>query len=131
MSPTDLPAAAHLDEAEQRPWGSFEVLAERPAIKLKRLDVQPGARLSLQRHRLRHEHWFVIDGLAEVEVDGTPCTLGPGDSINVPLGAWHRLANIGQGPLTLIEIQTGSGLREDDIERAADDYGRHLPGAAS
>jgi mannose-6-phosphate isomerase len=120
MTPTEAPATVH------RPWGHFEVLADQPAIKIKRIVVQPGGRLSLQRHSLRHEHWFVVEGLAEVEIDATPCALGPGQSVNVPLGAWHRLANTGQLPLVLIEIQTGTSFGEDDIERADDDYGRHV-----
>lgn len=125
MTPTETPAAVH------RPWGHFEVLADQSALKLKRIVVQPGGRLSLQRHRLRHEHWFVVEGLAEVEIDTTLCSLGPGQSVNIPLGAWHRLANIGERPVVMIEIQTGSYFGEDDIERAADDYGRHLAGQAS
>ena len=125
MTPTETPAAVH------RPWGHFEVLADQSALKLKRIVVQPGGRLSLQRHRLRHEHWFVVEGLAEVEIDTTLCSLGPGQSVNVPLGAWHRLANVGHRALVLIEIQTGQSFREDDIERAADDYGRHLAERAS
>ena len=121
MMPTETPATVH------RPWGHFDVLADQATIKIKRIVVQPGGRLSLQRHRRRHEHWFVVEGLAEVEIDATPCSLGPGQSVNVPLGAWHRLANTGQLPLVLIEIQTGTSFGEDDIERAADDYGRHAP----
>jgi mannose-6-phosphate isomerase len=125
MTPTETPAAVH------RPWGHFEVLADQSALKLKRIVVQPGGRLSLQRHRLRHEHWFVVEGLAEVEIDTTLCSLGPGQSVNIPVGAWHRLANVGKQALVLIEIQTGESFDENDIERAADDYGRHLEGQAS
>jgi mannose-6-phosphate isomerase-like protein (cupin superfamily) len=125
MTPTEQPAAVH------RPWGHFEVLADQSALKLKRIVVQPAGRLSLQRHRLRHEHWFVVEGLAEVEIDTTLCSLGPGQSVNIPVGAWHRLANVGKQALVLIEIQTGESFDENDIERAADDYGRHLEGQAS
>jgi mannose-6-phosphate isomerase-like protein (cupin superfamily) len=125
MTPTETPAAVH------RPWGHFEVLADQSALKLKRIVVQPGGRLSLQRHRLRHEHWYVVEGLAEVEIDTTLCSLGPGQSVNIPVGAWHRLANVGKQALVLIEIQTGESFDENDIERAADDYGRHLEGQAS
>jgi mannose-6-phosphate isomerase-like protein (cupin superfamily) len=125
MTPTEQPAAVH------RPWGHFEVLADQSALKLKRIVVQPGGRLSLQRHRLRHEHWYVVEGLAEVEIDTTLCSLGPGQSVNIPVGAWHRLANVGKQALVLIEIQTGESFDENDIERAADDYGRHLEGQAS
>ena len=125
MTPTETPAAVH------RPWGHFEVLADQSALKIKRIVVQPGGRLSLQRHQQRHEHWFVVEGLAEVEVDTVLSSLGPGQSVNVPLGAWHRLANVGRVPMVLIEIQTGTSFGEDDIERAADDYGRHLEEPAS
>jgi mannose-6-phosphate isomerase-like protein (cupin superfamily) len=125
MTPTEQPAAVH------RPWGHFEVLADQSALKLKRIVVQPGGRLSLQRHRLRHEHWYVVEGLAEVEIDTTLCSLGPGQSVNIPVGAWHRLANVGKQALVLIEIQTGESFDENDIERAADDYGRHLEEQAS
>jgi mannose-6-phosphate isomerase-like protein (cupin superfamily) len=125
MTPTEMPATVH------RPWGHFEVLADQSALKLKRIVVQPGGRLSLQRHRLRHEHWFVVEGLAEVEIDTTLCSLGPGQSVNIPVGAWHRLANVGKQALVLIEIQTGQSFDENDIERAADDYGRHLAEQAS
>ena len=126
MRPTDTPPTV-----VHRPWGHFEVLADQSAIKIKRIVVQPGGRLSLQRHRLRHEHWFIVEGQAEVEVDGVPSSLGPGQSVNVPLGAWHRLANAGPVPMAMIEIQTGTSFGEDDIERAADDYGRHLAEPAS
>lgn len=125
MTPTDTPAAVH------RPWGHFEVLADLSALKVKRIVVQPGGRLSLQRHRLRHEHWFVVEGAAEVEIDGVPSTLAQGQAIDIPLGAWHRLANAGQQPMVMVEIQTGTSFGEDDIERAADDYGRHLQAPAS
>lgn len=125
MTLPETPAAVH------RPWGHFEVLADQAALKIKRIVVQPGGRLSLQRHRHRHEHWFVVEGQAEVEVDTVLSTLGPGQSVNVPLGAWHRLANTGTVPMVLVEIQTGTSFSEDDIERAADDYGRHLAEPAS
>jgi mannose-6-phosphate isomerase-like protein (cupin superfamily) len=125
MTPTETPAIVH------RPWGHFEVLADQPALKIKRIVVQPGGRLSLQRHRHRHEHWFVVEGQAEVEVDAVRSALGLGQSVNVPQGAWHRLANTGTVPMVLIEIQTGTSFGEDDIERAADDYGRHLEEPAS
>ncbi|WP_395702687.1 phosphomannose isomerase type II C-terminal cupin domain [Aquabacterium sp.] len=114
-----------LPRAEARPWGHFEVLATMPAVKIKCIVVQAGLRLSLQRHRLRHEHWYVVEGLGAAEVDATRVALGPGQAIDIPAGVWHRLSNTGDRPLVLIEIQTGSGLCESDIERAEDDFGRH------
>lgn len=113
-----------------RPWGSYTVLAVDPKFKLKRIVVQPGARLSLQRHRHRREHWYVLAGSAEVELDGTRSTLNAGQAIDIPLHAWHRLENATPSPLELIEVQCGAYFGEDDIERAADDYGRVGEGPA-
>ncbi len=121
MKLQDLPGA------ETRPWGHYEVLATMPALKIKRIVVQAGLRLSLQRHQLRHEHWYVVEGLGAAEVDATQVTLGPGQAIDIPAGVWHRLSNAADRPLVIIEIQTGNRLCESDIERADDDFGRHLP----
>lgn len=109
---------------EARPWGHYEVLSALPTLKIKRIVVHAGLRLSLQRHRLRHEHWYVLEGSGMAEVDDTEVALGPGRAIDIPSGAWHRLSNTGPRPLVVIEIQTGSGFDESDIERAADDFGR-------
>jgi len=111
-------------QREERPWGAFVVLADEPDHKVKRLVVRPGARLSLQRHRERSEHWFVVRGSGLVTRDEAEIALGPGGSIDIPAGAWHRVANTGAEDLVLIEVQTGTAFREDDIERRADDYGR-------
>jgi len=109
---------------ESRPWGGFEVLANGVGYQLKRLVVQPGAALSLQRHRLRSEHWVVIEGCAEVTLDGRTELLGPNGAVFIPAGAVHRLANPGDAPLTVIELQTGQAFSETDIERLEDRYGR-------
>ncbi len=107
-----------------RPWGHYEVLTERPDFKVKRIVVRPGQRLSSQRHRLRFEHWYLLEGRALAEIENTQSPLEPGQSVDIPAGAWHRLANIGDDDLVLIEIQRGSYFGEDDIERRDDDYGR-------
>lgn len=111
-------------DATVRPWGHYRVLAETADFKIKAIVVLPGHKLSLQRHRRRHEHWFVQQGVAQVELDGRTQALAPGGSIDIPAQAWHRMANETVAPVTVIEIQTGAYFGEDDIERASDDYGR-------
>ncbi len=107
----------------QRPWGWFETLAEGEGYRVKRLVLQPGQRLSLQRHTHRCEHWLVAAGDGLAWVDGTEIRLGPGVGLTIPQGAVHRAA-AGPASLEIIELQRGATLREDDIERLADDYGR-------
>ena len=123
---------AEADEAQQmfRPWGNYERLDIGGLYQVKRIVVKPGGVLSLQRHRHRAEHWVVVEGRAEVTIDRQIETLGPNQSVYVPLGAVHRLANRGTEPVVLIEVQTGDYLGEDDIERLADDYNRAPAGAA-
>jgi len=111
-------------EHEHRPWGSFEVLSDAPDHKVKRIVVRPGQRLSLQRHQLRAEHWFVVAGRAMVTVDHEEIVLDGGQAVDLPRGAWHRVANPGETDLVFIEVQTGEYFGEDDIERVEDDYGR-------
>ncbi|CCH47853.1 mannose-1-phosphate guanylyltransferase/mannose-6-phosphate isomerase [Pseudodesulfovibrio piezophilus] len=107
-----------------RPWGSYSVLEEGPHYKIKRIQVNPGARLSSQMHHHRSEHWVVVDGTAEVEVDEKPVILVENQSIDIPKASQHRLANPGKVPLNIIEIQSGPYLEEDDIVRFDDVYGR-------
>lgn len=111
-------------EHDERPWGSFTVLDDAPSHKVKRIEVLPGHRLSYQRHDRRAEHWFIVAGTAEVTLDGTPSRLGPGAAIDIPLGAAHRIANLGEEDLVFIEVQHGDYFGEDDIERLKDDFGR-------
>jgi mannose-1-phosphate guanylyltransferase / mannose-6-phosphate isomerase len=107
-----------------RPWGSYTVLEEGPNYKLKRIVVKPGAALSLQMHHHRSEHWVILSGTAEV-VNGTKqYTVRPNESTFIPAGRKHRLANHGSEPLSIIEVQTGSYVGEDDIVRFEDVYGR-------
>ena len=109
---------------EARPWGNFEVLSDAATHKVKRLTVDPGHRLSYQRHARRSEHWFVVGGEAVVTIDGVEKTVATGEAIDIPLGAAHRIENKGTTPLVFIEVQQGSYFGEDDIERLSDDYGR-------
>jgi len=107
-----------------RPWGSYTVLEESGIYKIKRVTVRTGQKLSLQLHHHRSEHWVVVSGTAEVELDGETRLLRKGESTFVRSGMKHRLRNPGVIPLEVIEVQLGEYLEEDDIVRFEDDYGR-------
>ena len=107
-----------------RPWGRWQVLDAAADHKVKRLEVEPPARLSYQRHALRAEHWFVVSGSGLATIDGVERAIGVGDSVDVAVGVPHRIANAGADLLVLIEVQTGTSFVEDDIERLEDDFGR-------
>lgn len=107
-----------------RPWGSYTSLETGPGYQVKRINVSPGSRLSLQSHNRRAENWVVIRGEALVTVDERQFTLQAGERAFIPTGARHRLENQGEEELALIEVQTGDYLGEDDIVRYEDDYGR-------
>ncbi len=124
----DKPEALIGDRARHyRPWGWYQSIDIGPAHQVKRIVVSPGQRLSLQKHRHRSEHWTIVEGIAEVTVDNRVLTLRPNESVYIPLGAVHRAANPGETPVTLIEVQCGDYLGEDDIIRFEDDYGRVAP----
>jgi mannose-1-phosphate guanylyltransferase / mannose-6-phosphate isomerase len=108
----------------RRPWGWYDSIDEGERFKVKRINVSPGASLSLQKHHHRAEHWVVIKGTAEVTCGDNIFTLTENQSTYIPLGAVHRLSNPGETPLELIEVQTGEYLGEDDIVRFEDKYGR-------
>jgi mannose-1-phosphate guanylyltransferase len=108
-----------------RPWGGYSSILSGDRFQVKRLFVKPGKRLSLQRHHHRSEHWVVVRGTAEVTLDGVVTMLSENESIYLPLGCTHRLANPGKILLELIEVQTGSYLGEDDIIRIEDEFGRN------
>jgi mannose-6-phosphate isomerase-like protein (cupin superfamily) len=110
-------------ERVQRPWGWFETLATGPGYLVKRLRITADHRFSLQRHHHRSEHWVVAAGEGVLESDGGCITAAPGATLFVPRGGRHRAA-AGATDLEIIEVQLGEELREDDIERFDDDYGR-------
>ncbi len=107
-----------------RPWGSYTSVDSGERFQVKRIIVKPGAALSLQMHHHRAEHWVVVSGIARVTCDETVMTLTENQSTYIPLGSKHRLENIGDEALELIEVQSGSYLGEDDIVRFDDVYGR-------
>lgn len=107
-----------------RPWGYYESIDMGERFQVKRIVVTPGGILSLQKHRHRAEHWIVVRGTAEVTINDNVCTVHENESIFIPIGSVHRLANQGRIPLELIEVQTGSYLGEDDIIRLEDVYKR-------
>jgi mannose-6-phosphate isomerase len=109
---------------DSRPWGGFEVIATGAGHQVKRLTVLPGRRLSYQRHEQRSEHWFVVGGAGVVTLDGATREVAVGSAVDVPVGTAHRIECTSGEPLVLVEVQLGSYLGEDDIERLADDYGR-------
>ena len=101
-----------------RRWGNYQVLLQQPGYKVKLLTLNSGAFISLQKHQHRSEHWVIINGQAEVQLDKTKHTLQPTQEITVPAGQWHQLTNIGTSKLKVIETQIGDYLEEDDIERS-------------
>ncbi len=109
---------------DRRPWGTFTVLDEGEGYKVKRIEVLPGKRLSYQQHARRAEHWMVVAGSATVTLDGRDISLGPGETVDIAVGAAHRVANPGEDTLVFIEIQRGDYLGEDDIKRLEDDFNR-------
>jgi len=119
-------ATEHVYHAKtNRPWGSYTVLEEgQEGFKIKRIEVAPGARLSLQSHNRRSEHWVVVSGTATVTNGHEVITVQKNQSTYIPIGARHRLENLGKEPLHIVEVQVGEYLGEDDIQRYEDNYGR-------
>jgi mannose-1-phosphate guanylyltransferase/mannose-6-phosphate isomerase len=109
-----------------RPWGYYEILAEGPSFKVKRLMLKPGAKLSLQTHQHRSEHWVVVAGEAEVINGQQKINLAVNQSTYIPQNTLHRLSNLGTTPLYVIEVQSGEYLGEDDIKRYDDVYARRV-----
>lgn len=108
----------------ERPWGFWEVLFEGDGFKVKRLEVKPGHRLSLQSHSKRSELWVVVKGVATVTLSGLTKDVKTGETISIPMQEKHRLHNKGAVDLEIVEIQNGPYLGEDDITRYEDDYAR-------
>lgn len=108
---------------EIRPWGAYQNLFEGAGFLVKIIEVEPGRRLSLQRHSCREERWLIVKGTGTFELNGTERPVGPGDAVTVLVRDVHRVANTGTGPLLILELQSGE-CREDDIERLSDDFGR-------
>ena len=113
-----------MEEKNIRPWGYYQVLSDAPDHKVKRIVVEKGGCLSLQRHKKRSEHWYAVAGEGHATIDGTVIALRQGIAVDIPQGAAHRLENISTANLIIIEVQTGTYFGEDDIERLEDKYGR-------
>lgn len=122
---------AEIFPKDHRPWGWFESLAIGDSFQVKRIYVNPSASLSLQSHKYRSEHWIVVVGTATITIDEEISILTEGQSVYIPLGAKHRLENLGKFPMVLIEVQTGVYLGEDDIFRYEDRYNRKANGEKS
>jgi mannose-6-phosphate isomerase len=111
-------------ESEQRPWGCFYVLHDEICYKLKRIEVDPGGRLSYQYHLKRSEAWTVVEGTGTITLDGVLKKYNSGETILIPQGVKHRIENKGTEKVVFIEVQTGTYFGEDDIVRIEDDYNR-------
>ena len=107
-----------------RPWGYYISIEEGEKWKVKKIKVNPKSSLSLQKHKYRAEHWVVVTGFAEVEIENKKTTLSENQSTYIPVGSKHRLSNPTNNALILVEVQSGNYLGEDDIIRFKDDYGR-------
>lgn len=110
--------------SETRPWGSWHVLDEGKGYKVKRLEVAPQQRLSYQTHSSRAELWIVLTGIATCLIEGREVIAHPGDVVEIGVGVAHRITNVHDDELVIIEVQRGTYTGEDDIIRLEDDYGR-------
>jgi len=111
-------------ESEERPWGRFFVLHDEPSYKLKRIEVDPGGRLSYQYHHKRSEAWIIVEGTGVITLDGIDKEFTKGQTVLIPQGVKHRIENKRQEKVVFIEVQTGSYFGEDDVVRIEDDYNR-------
>lgn len=109
---------------EIRPWGEWHVLDEGDGFKVKRIEVNPGQRLSYQTHEHRAENWVVAKGICTAVIDGETVVAHPGESVYVEVGQAHRITNMHDEILVIVEVQLGNYTGEDDICRLEDDYGR-------
>ena len=124
--PVNQPSIAYTLQmiSEDRPWGRYTILYTGPDCQVKRIEVAPGKRLSLQSHQFRAEHWFNVSGTGTAQVGDSTFGIKPGDTIDISIGEKHRISADKNGSLSFIEIQTGSSFDEQDIVRYADDFGR-------
>lgn len=120
---TIIPNSNYL-EIGDRPWGKYYVLVNEDNYKVKKIEVNPDQRLSLQSHKHRSEHWVTVSGVATVQIDNNTFDMLPNESCYIKAGSRHRLANQGKIPLIVIEVQCGEYTGEDDITRYEDDYAR-------
>ncbi len=111
-------------ETEERPWGRYFVLQDEPTYKVKRIEVEPGQRLSYQYHHFRSEAWTMVLGEAVITLDDIPKTYTAGETILISVGTKHRIENKSDTLVVFIEVQTGTYFGEDDIVRIEDDYNR-------
>jgi len=111
-------------ESEERPWGRFFVIHDEPQYKVKRIEVEPGRRLSYQYHHKRSEAWTIVDGIGTITLNGVVKEYSKGQTITIPKGVKHRIENKGMEKIVFIEVQTGTYFGEDDIVRIEDDYNR-------
>ncbi len=112
------------DYYSERPWGHYQKLFQEPGVWVKRVEVKPGERLSLQKHSHRSEKWIVVKGKGLAVVNGRELSVEPGTVVDVPMGAIHRIGNTGEEEMVFIEVGCGDYLAEDDIIRLQDDYDR-------
>ena len=112
------------DTVSERPWGNYVKLYQEKGVWVKRVSVDPGNRLSLQRHHKRTEKWIVVSGAGVAVIDGVEIPVRPGSIVDVPVESEHRIGNDGPAKLIFIEVACGDYLGEDDIDRIQDDYAR-------
>ncbi|PIQ42486.1 MAG: mannose-6-phosphate isomerase [Gammaproteobacteria bacterium CG11_big_fil_rev_8_21_14_0_20_46_22] len=108
----------------ERPWGSYQTLALHSGFQVKILTINPGGRLSLQKHFKRSEHWIVVKGMPTLTINDTKKTYQVNEAVYIPIEALHRIENLSDTACQLVEVQIGDYLGEDDIERVEDVYGR-------
>jgi mannose-6-phosphate isomerase-like protein (cupin superfamily) len=113
-----------METINKRPWGYYQILSDASDHKVKRIIVEPGGSLSLQRHKQRSEHWYAVSGEGRAIIAGRNHQMTAGTAVDIPQGATHRLENLSNVDLVIIEVQTGTYFGEDDIERLEDKYGR-------
>ncbi|MBF0121787.1 MAG: phosphomannose isomerase type II C-terminal cupin domain [Candidatus Omnitrophica bacterium] len=110
------------EKPKQRPWGTYHKIFQESGVWVKRVEVRPGERLSLQKHKHRSEKWIIVSGEGIVVVNNLTVTVAAGSVVDIPVHVIHRMANIGKEPLVFIEVACGNKLTEEDIIRLQDDY---------